>query len=44
MFSVCESEGRCRGATFAGADMVGRWKVEFAFDCYATFREVAKEL
>ena len=32
------------GQHLLGHDMAGRWKAEFAFDCYATFREVAKEL
>ena len=32
------------GQHLLGRDMAGRWKAEFAVDCYATFREVAKEL
>ena len=32
------------GQHLLGHDMAGRWKAECAVDCYATFREVAKEL
>jgi len=44
VFRVVSLRADAEGQYLLGHDMADRWKAEFAFDRYATFREVAKEL